>query len=238
MRGLFIPVLVAANWGVLKLDNYTFPMLVGKDMPAFVRFDREYPYGDKAEAFNGVAAEIARTGVGCLMVSVGVSTWGDRMNNDLLVQQGYIDAEKELSYDDMDKMFPKFRFFPPNGGKPIDYDSDKVVIEEIMKFLRTAAGIEFALPGCVKVLDEIAKTALKAPKAALEKIQTTLADLNEFEKEKAAYYIKALEKETTTSGHIEKEKARLEGLLGGSLPQKNKDAMTLKINVLSSFFEL
>jgi len=211
-------------------------MGVGKEMPAFVRFDREYPYGEKAEAFNAVAAEVARTGVGVLMVSVGVFTWGDRMNNDLVVQQGYIDEEKELSYDDMDKMFPKFRFFPPKGGKPVDYES-AVAVEAFMKFLRNEAGIEFSLPGCVKVLDDIAKAALKAPADALEKSKAAIADMSELDKDKAAYYIKVLEKEIAGPGHIAKEKARLEGLVAGdTLPKKSKDAMTLKINVLLSFF--
>jgi hypothetical protein len=235
MRCVILPVLVAANWGILKLDNYTFPMLVGKQTPAFVRFDREYPYGDKAEAFNSVAAEIAKSRAGCLMVSIGVSTWGDRMNNDIVVDQGLVEADHELSYDDMDKLFPKFRFFPGSGGKPIDY-ADEVTAEGFMKFLRNTAGIEFVMPGCLKAMDVIAASYKKDPAAALEKAKAAAADLNEFDSEKAAYYIKVLEKEVAKPGHVEKEKARLENMLkSGTLPAKNKDVMTLKVNVLASF---
>ena len=37
----------AADYNIVNLDNNTLKMLTGKDVPAFVRFDRDYPYGEK-----------------------------------------------------------------------------------------------------------------------------------------------------------------------------------------------
>ena len=34
---LFVGAALASEWAILKLDNYTMPMLVGKELAAFVR---------------------------------------------------------------------------------------------------------------------------------------------------------------------------------------------------------
>jgi len=233
---LFVGAALASEWAILKLDNYTMPMLVGKELAAFVRFDREYPYGDKADAFKFMAAEVAKAGAPLLVGSVGVSTWGDRMNNDVVVSEGLIPADKELGYDDMDSLFPKFRFYPAKGGKTVDFTGE-VTSDGLMQFLKDTAKIYFALPGCVKALDEIAMKFKGA--ASLENAKKAVAELGELEKEKAAYYIKAMEKEIAKPGHIVKEKARLEGMLkSASLVPAKKDAMSQKVNVLASFAEL
>merc|ERR1712100_470769 len=101
------------------------------------------------------AAEVAKAGAPLLVGSVGVSTWGDRMNNDVVVSEGLIPADKELGYDDMDSLFPKFRFYPAKGGKTVDFTGE-VTSDGLMQFLKDTAKIYFALPGWVKALDEIA----------------------------------------------------------------------------------
>ena len=37
----------AADYNVINLDNNTLKLLTGHNLPAFVRFDRDYPYGEK-----------------------------------------------------------------------------------------------------------------------------------------------------------------------------------------------
>merc|ERR1712146_358007 len=107
------------------------------------------------------------------------------------------------------------------------------------QFLKDTAKIYFALPGCVKVLDEIAMTFHKAKEDSLAKAKKAVEELGELEKEKASYYLKAMEKEIAKPGHIVKEKARLEGMLkSASLVPAKKDAMSQKVNVLASFAEL
>ena len=43
----------AADYNIVNLDNNTLKMLTGKDVPAFVRFDRDYPYGEKVGFEDG-----------------------------------------------------------------------------------------------------------------------------------------------------------------------------------------
>ena len=52
----------AADYNVVNVDNASFPLLVGQKLPVFLRFDGEYPYGAKADAFKAVAALVARSG--------------------------------------------------------------------------------------------------------------------------------------------------------------------------------
>lgn len=46
--------LQAADYNIVNLDNNTLKLLTGKDIPAFVRFDRDYPYGDKVGLVAGL----------------------------------------------------------------------------------------------------------------------------------------------------------------------------------------
>jgi len=189
-------------------------------------------------AFKNMAAEVAKAGAPLLVGSVGVSTWGDRMNNDIVVAEGFIPGDKELGYDDMDSLFPKFRFFPAKGGKTVDFTGE-VTQDGLMQFLKDTAKIYFALPGCVKALDEIAMTFKDAKEDSLAKAKKAVEEMGELEKEKSAYYLKAMEKEIAKPGHIVKEKARLEGMLkSASLVATKKEDMSRKVNVLASFAEL
>merc|ERR1711939_347639 len=121
-----------------------------------------------------------------------------------------IPADKELGYDDMDSLFPKFRFYPAKGGKTVDFTGE-VTSDGLMQFLKDTAKIYFALPGCVKALDEIAMKFKGA--ASLEDAKKAVAEL----------------------GELDKEKARLEGMLkSASLVPAKKDAMSQKVNVLAS----
>ena len=43
----------AADYNIVNLDNNTLKLLTGKDVPAFVRFDRDYPYGEKVRLLVG-----------------------------------------------------------------------------------------------------------------------------------------------------------------------------------------
>ena len=40
----------AADYNIVNLDNNTLKMVTGKDIPVFVRFDKDYPYGEKASS--------------------------------------------------------------------------------------------------------------------------------------------------------------------------------------------
>merc|ERR1719458_372455 len=128
-------------------------LLIGKHIPAFVRFDKEYAYGEKADAFKALAA--AAVGADVIIGTVGISTYGEKQNQDLAELYGYKKAGKDLEYSDMDKDFPKFRFFPANGGKDIDY-TGAVTMEAMTLFLKKEARVYFGLKGAVRTFDALA----------------------------------------------------------------------------------
>merc|ERR1719262_590888 len=113
---LLLALASAVDYAVVNLDNFTLPLLVGKSIPALVRVDREYPYGDANDAFKEVALSVAESGANLLIGHVGVSTWGDRQNNELAVKYAGVPADETLEYSSMDKYFPKFILFPKEKG--------------------------------------------------------------------------------------------------------------------------
>ncbi|CAE7721198.1 ERP29 [Symbiodinium sp. CCMP2592] len=128
---------VAADYNVINLDNATFPLLVGRRdwPPLLVRFDREYPFGEKADAFKAVAAVVAKSGSNTLMASVGISTYGEKQNQDVARRFGFIPKDKEeLETSDMDKLFPKILYFKPGDLEGQLYNG-KVTKAGLLKFL-------------------------------------------------------------------------------------------------------
>merc|ERR1711920_1195604 len=103
-------------------DDATFQLLVGRDLPCFVRFDKDYSYGDKADAFKKVAESVVGTRL--LVGTIGISTYGAKQNQALAERYGYKEKGKDLTQADLDSKFPKFRFFPANGGQDIEYTGD------------------------------------------------------------------------------------------------------------------
>ncbi|CAE7919412.1 ERP29 [Symbiodinium necroappetens] len=128
---------VAADYNVINLDNATFPLLVGRRgwPPVLVRFDREYPFGEKADAFKAVAAVVAKSSSSTLMASVGISTYGEKQNQDVARRFGLIPEDKEeLQNSDMDKLFPKILYFKPGDLEGQLYNG-KVTKAGLLKFL-------------------------------------------------------------------------------------------------------
>eukprot|EP00930_Biecheleria_cincta_P087205 TRINITY_DN76455_c0_g1_i1.p1 TRINITY_DN76455_c0_g1~~TRINITY_DN76455_c0_g1_i1.p1 ORF type:complete len:237 (+),score=73.43 TRINITY_DN76455_c0_g1_i1:49-711(+) len=113
-----IKSLAASDYNIVNLDNSTFPLIVGKKLPAFVRFDKEYPFGDSANAFKAMAGIVAKSGSDIVIGSVGVGTYGDKPNQDMARKFKFVpEGKEELETADMDKSFPKFMYFPPGDVK-------------------------------------------------------------------------------------------------------------------------
>ena len=81
---------IAADYNVVDLDNATFPLLVGNKLPVFVRFDKEYPYGEKADAFKAFAGVVAKSGKGIMIASIGIGTYGEKKNMDMAERFGFV----------------------------------------------------------------------------------------------------------------------------------------------------
>ncbi|CAE7653285.1 Erp29 [Symbiodinium pilosum] len=233
---LLAAVAHAADYNIVNLDNNTLKMLTGRDLPAFVRFDKDYPYGEKADAFKA----LAQTAVGAkvLIGSVGISTYGEKMNQDVAEQFGYKTPGKDLEYSDMDTIFPKYRFFPANGGADIEYTGE-VKPDAMTLFLKKEAKVYFGLKGTIREFDKFAADFMKDGANKAEVIQTAKAaadSLTGADKEAAAYYVKAMEKTQDKSDWFKTEFERLKQIVaGGKVAPAKREDMALKVNRLSSF---
>ncbi|CAE7034198.1 Erp29 [Symbiodinium sp. CCMP2592] len=234
--GLLAALAHAADYNVINLDNNTLKMVTGKDIPVFVRFDKDYPYGEKADAFKA----LAQTAVGAkvLIASVGISTYGEKMNQDVAEQFGYKTPGKDLEYSDMDTIFPKFRLFPANGGADIEYTGE-VKTDAMTLFLKKEAKIYFGLKGTIREFDKLAADFVKSGANKADVIQSAKVAaeaLSGAEKEAASYYVKAMEKTQGKSDWFKTEFDRLKQIIaGGTVAPSKKEDMALKVNRLSSF---
>ena len=132
---LFVSTGSAVEYNVVELDNATFPLVVGHSLPVFLCFDKEYAYGDKADAFKGIAKVSAKSGSEILIGKIGISTFGDKENQDMARRFGFIPKDKEtLESEDMDKLFPKFMYFKPGNIEGQLYNG-AVTKSAMLKFL-------------------------------------------------------------------------------------------------------
>ncbi|CAK9072912.1 unnamed protein product [Durusdinium trenchii] len=226
----------AADYNIVNLDNNTLKLLTGHSLPAFVRFDRDYPYGEKADAFKAVA----QTAVGAqvLIGTVGISTYGEKMNQDLAERFGYKSPDKDLEYSDMDNIFPKYRFFPANGGADIEY-TGPVTADSMTLFLKKEAKIYFGLKGTIREFDKLAADFVNGKSGkdqVLKNAKAAAAELSGAQKDAADYYVRAMEKSQEKADWFKTESERLKQIItGGKVAPAKKDDMQLKVNRLSSF---
>ena len=64
------PATTDAARGVLSLDSLTFDKIIDGSRPVVVKFDKQYAYGDKEDAFKAFATEMA--GSTLVVAEVGV----------------------------------------------------------------------------------------------------------------------------------------------------------------------
>ncbi|CAE6929244.1 ERP29 [Symbiodinium natans] len=95
----------------------------------------EYAFGEKADAFKSMASVVARSGSSTMIASVGISTHGEKQNQDMARRFGFIPQDKEeLESSDMDKLFPKFMYFKPGDVEGQLYNG-KATKAAMLKFL-------------------------------------------------------------------------------------------------------
>merc|ERR1719229_2131401 len=161
---LFACALSSSAWaytdrGILKLDNTTFDRIIDGTRGVFVRFDKEYSYGDDHDAWKDYAKTVGQSAADLLSCDVGVSEYGDKDNSDLAERFG-------IKTDD----FPRFLLFKKgvkSTDSPLVYAGEKKT-EEFLRFVQEKAGAWIGLPGQTKELDELAKELVEsADKAAV-----------------------------------------------------------------------
>jgi endoplasmic reticulum protein 29 len=135
------PALGYVDRGILKLDNITFDRLIDGSRPVFVRFDKEYSYGEKHEAWKDFAKTVGESSAPLLSCDVGVSEYGDKDNADLAERFG-------ISGQD----FPQFRLWTkgsPSIVEPLKY-TGAIKADGLLRFVQEKAGVWVGLPGQVR----------------------------------------------------------------------------------------
>lgn len=156
-----------------------------------------------------------------------------------------IDAEAEnakaTAQEQGVKSYPTIKYFPKGSTTPEPYEGGRTE-EALLEFMNSKAGTHRTiggklneLGGTVPSLDSIVKRLTGG-----ETIASLSAELKEaasgLKDRYAEYYVKVADKLSKNQGYVEKESARLQGLLkkGGLAPEKVDD-LTSRSNILSRF---
>jgi len=215
--------------GILKLDNCTFDRLVDGSRNIFVRFDKEYSYGDDHDAWKDFAKVVGESSADVLVADVGVSEYGDKDNSDLSDRYA-------IKSDD----FPQFRFWAKGSSAsadPVKYTSGKKK-DDFLRFIQSEAGAWVGLAGQVKELDQLAKEFSSASdkKPIVEKAEKVVQGLDAKDADSGKYYLKVMMKAADDTGFVGKESARLTKMMeDGSVKPVKKEQFGRRLNMLSSF---
>jgi endoplasmic reticulum protein 29 len=220
-------VLGYTDRGILKLDNTTFDRIIDGTKSVFVRFDKEYSYGDEHDAWKDFAAKVGDSSAEMLVCDVGVSEYGDKENSDL-------SDRYSIKSDD----FPQYRLWlksKPSSADPVVYKGEKKS-DGFLRFVQAEAGVWVGLPGQLKEFDELAKEFGKDATAAKKKAEVAVAKVSEKDADAAKYYVKVMTKAATASDFITKETERLQKMIDdGSVKATKKEQFGRRLNILSSF---
>lgn len=140
--------------------------------------------------------------------------------------------------------FPTLKFFPKGSTEPLEYKSGRTE-EAFVNYLNEHAGT-FRLPGGrlnehAGLIPEFQEVVKKVVKGDTEGLSTASKEILKLAKASAKItapvYVKIFEKLASNEEYIEKELARLGRILskGGLVPEKAEE-LTVKKNILSSFF--
>lgn len=193
---------------------------------AIVKFDKQYAYGEKEDAWKAFATDMAPTSV--LVAEVGVQDYGDKENDDLRERFG-------VSADD----FPVFKLF--NGeGEPTTYSGD-VTGDALKLWAKEATGVWIGLEGCVEEFDKIAIAYSEGSVSADAGATQAAAALGEVTADEAKtkagkMYKRIFEKIVEKgAGFPASETTRVKGLLEGKLSDAKKATLKTRLNILASF---
>jgi endoplasmic reticulum protein 29 len=213
--------------GILKLDNTTFDRIIDGTKSVFVRFDKEYSYGDEHDAWKDFAAKVGGSSADMLVCDVGVSEYGDKDNSD-------ISDRFSIKSDD----FPQYRLWlkgKASSDDPTAYKGDKKT-DAFLRFVQAEAGVWVGLPGQLKEFDALAKEFASDAAGATAKAQAALSAAAEKDSDSAKYYVKVMTKAAATKDFVTKEVDRLQKMIDdGSVKATKKDQFGRRLNILSSF---
>lgn len=203
--------------------------VVAAHLAVIVKFDKQYPYGDKEDQFKRFA-ERSSSQKDLLVAEVGVSEYGEKENDPLRERFG-VNKEDYPVY----KMFLK-----GDVEHPVNYSGDSSA-DDLTRFAKHEAGLWIGLPGCLESLDKLATAFMSGDegtrKQMLESARSTAEGLEtEEDKKNAKVYVKLMEKILEKGDdYVAAETKRVGALAEGKLTNDKKEMFKTRINILSSF---
>ena len=194
-----------------------------------VKFDKQYPYGDKEDQFKRFA-ERSNSQKDLLVAEVTISEYGEKENEALRERFG-------VSKDD----YPAYKLFlKGNVDNPVNYSGDSSA-DDLTRFVKLEGGLWIGLPGCLQNLDKLAAEFMAgdedARKQSLDSARAIFEGLeDENDKKNAKVYIKIMEKILEKGDdYVSTETKRVGGLAEGKVTSDKKEMFKTRINILSSF---
>merc|ERR1719399_1403633 len=224
---LLAPALQAKAQGAINLDTYTFDKIVDGSRDVLVKFDQEYAYGDKEDAFKALCKTVGPLKGGTLIAEVGVQDYGDKENQNVAERFG-------ASKDD----FPVYKLFKKGGdvAKPVSYAGEKTEAA-LSQFLKAETGLYIGLPGNLEAFDKLATGFLGAGgtvmTARLAEAEAALAAVSTDDAASAKAYIKIMKRvQEKGVGFVEGEAKRVKKLMSGKITDKKKKLFNERLNIL------
>jgi len=208
----------------------TFDKVVGSQFDVLVKFDKQYPYGDKEDAFKAFTERIGNTKSSRFLVAeVGVQDYGDKLNMDL--------SER---FNVQTSSFPVYKLFKAGSTTPIEYTSD-ITADSLSAFVKQELKIWIGLPGCLEPFDKLAQQFMEASsedsRNSLLSNSAALAEtVSEKEKESAQFYVLVM-KRVAEKGKtwLSEEPGRISKLVASKITDQKKAQLKQRLNILLSF---